>query len=110
MAGQPAGQKVRDMKLKNRYSAIIEKIFTSKFKPGMRMVDFVREELETVAGQLQIKLPKNLGDLVYSFRYRADLPEKIKRRREREKLGSSGPLGRHTIGWHWWPIIPFSQM
>ena len=25
------------MKRKNRYSAIIERIFTSKFKPGMRM-------------------------------------------------------------------------
>jgi hypothetical protein len=65
------------MKRKNRYSAIIERIFTSKFKPGMRMVDFAREEFETVARQLRIELPKNLGDLVYSFRYRADLPEKI---------------------------------
>jgi len=65
------------MKPKNRYSAIIERIFTSKFRPGMRTVDFAREELETVAGQLRIELPKNLGDLVYSFRYRADLPEKI---------------------------------
>jgi len=65
------------MKRKNRYSAIIEKIFTSKFKPRMKMVDFAREEFETVARQLRIKLPKNLGDLVYSFRYRADLPERI---------------------------------
>jgi len=37
------------MKRKNRYSAIIEKIFTSKFKPGMKMVDFARDEFETVA-------------------------------------------------------------
>lgn len=64
------------MKGKSRYSAIIEKIFTSKFKPGMKAVDFAREEFETVARQLRIKLPKNLGDLVYSFRYRTDLPEK----------------------------------
>ena len=65
------------MKSKNRYSAIIERIFTSKFKPGMRTVDFAREEFETVARQLRIKLPKNLGDLIYSFRYRTELPEKI---------------------------------
>lgn len=62
----------------NRYSAIIEKIFVSKFQPGMKTVDFARDEFETVAHELQIKLPKNLGDLVYSFRYRTDLPEKIK--------------------------------
>jgi len=65
------------MKQKNRCSAIIEKIFTSKFKPGVTAVDFAREEFETVARQLRIKLPKNLGDLVYSFRYRTNLPEKI---------------------------------
>lgn len=65
------------MKPNNRYSAILERIFTSKFKPGMRAVDFARVEFETVASDLRIKLPKNLGDLVYSFRYRASLPKKI---------------------------------
>jgi hypothetical protein len=62
---------------KNRYSAIIERIFTSKFKRGMKTVDFRREEFETVARDLQIKLPKNLGDLIYSFRFRTALPEII---------------------------------
>lgn len=42
------------------------------------MVDFAREEFESVARQLRIKVPKNLGDLVYSFRYRTSLPEKIR--------------------------------
>jgi hypothetical protein len=65
------------MKNKNRYAAIIGHIFNSKFQPGTREVDFMREELVTVARKLRIKLPKNLGDLVYSFRYRADLPESI---------------------------------
>jgi hypothetical protein len=67
------------MKRKNRYSAILEHIFTSKFKVGIRQVDFEREEIEMVARRLRIKLPKNLGDLIYSFRYRADLPERIHR-------------------------------
>ncbi len=66
------------MKRTNRYAAIIERIFTSKFKSGVKQVDFERGEIETVARQLRIKLPKNLGDLIYSFRYRADLPEKIR--------------------------------
>jgi hypothetical protein len=39
--------------------------------------EFERSELETVARDLGIKLPKNLGDLIYSFRYRSALPKEI---------------------------------
>lgn len=67
------------MKRTNRYAAILERIFASKFKPGMRQVDFERAEIETVARKHRVKLPKNLGDLIYSFRYRTDLPESIRR-------------------------------
>lgn len=65
------------MAKKKIYSSIIEKIFLSKFKPGMRQVDFEREEIVKFGNQLKIDLPKNLGDLVYSFRYRASLPDSI---------------------------------
>ncbi|HEY3856599.1 MAG TPA: hypothetical protein VGO67_19615 [Verrucomicrobiae bacterium] len=61
----------------SRYSVIIEKIFFSKYKKGAREVTFEREEMETFATRLKIKLPKNLGDLIYSFRYRVSLPESI---------------------------------
>jgi len=33
------------MSRENIYVSIIEKIFRSKFKPGMRAVDFEREEI-----------------------------------------------------------------
>ncbi len=82
------------MKLKNRYSAIIEKIFASKFKPGMRVVDFAREEFETVARQLRIKPPKNLGDLIYSFRYRTDLPERIQKEAREGEIWIIRPIGK----------------
>ena len=82
------------MKQKNRYSAILETIFTSKFKPGMKMVDFAREEFETVARQLRIKLPKNLGDLVYSFRYRTGLPEKIQAEAGKGEMWIIRAIGR----------------
>ena len=65
------------MSRKNRYSLIIERIFSSKFKPGVREFDFEREDIVKFARKLKIDLPKNLGDLVYSFRYRAALPESI---------------------------------
>lgn len=61
----------------NRYSAIIENIFLGHFKPGMTGFTFAREEIVTVARKLKIALPKNLGDVIYSFRYRAAFPASI---------------------------------
>ncbi|MDC7814964.1 endonuclease [Pseudomonas sp. BLCC-B112] len=61
----------------NRYAAIIERIFFSHYEPGAREFQFARDEIVDVATQLEIVLPKNLGDLIYSFRYRYDLPESI---------------------------------
>jgi hypothetical protein len=63
----------------NRYSKIIEKVFFNNYSKGSRKVEFLREEIEKVASGLKIKLPKNLGDIIYSFRFRNDLPEKIKK-------------------------------
>lgn len=65
------------MSQKNRYSAIIERIFQSRYKKGTRQVDFDREDIVQVAQELGIDLPKNLGDLIYSFRYRTELPASI---------------------------------
>jgi hypothetical protein len=60
----------------------------------MRAVDFAREEFESVAQRLRIKLPKNLGDLVYSFRYRADLPEKIQAMAAAGEMWIIRPIGK----------------
>jgi len=43
----------------------------------MRNVPFEREQLEHFARKLKVKLPKNLGDLIYTFRYRTPLPTAI---------------------------------
>lgn len=61
----------------NRYHAILEKIFASKFKRGSRRVEFERSELVTTAAKLNIALPKNLGDVIYSVRYRTRMPALI---------------------------------
>jgi len=61
----------------NRYSQIIEAIFFKTYKKGIKEIAFSREEIETTASELNIKLPKNLGDILYSFRYRAELPKAI---------------------------------
>jgi len=61
----------------NRYSAIIERIFFSHYDEGAGEVEFTRDELVAVASELGIKLPKNLGDIIYSFRYRTSLPDSV---------------------------------
>lgn len=65
------------MKNKSRYSSLIEDIFFQKFKKGDTKVCFLRTDLEYTAQKLNIKLPKNLGDIIYSFKYRASLPESV---------------------------------
>ena len=82
------------MKHLNRYSAILDRIFELKFRPGMRAVDFARTELEDVAKQLKIRLPKNLGDLVYSFRYRVELPERIRLVAANDEMWVIRPVGK----------------
>jgi hypothetical protein len=69
------GQKM--VKRKNRYSQIIETIFSKHFIQGTSEVQLERSDITHAAKELHIKLPKNLGDVLYSFRYRAALPDSI---------------------------------
>jgi hypothetical protein len=62
---------------KNRYSRIIEAIFSKYYQKGLKEILFERSDIVTVARKLRIKLPKNLGDILYSFRYRTPLPDSI---------------------------------
>ena len=62
---------------KNRYSPIIETIFLKYFKRGTSEISFERSDIIQAAEKLSMKLPKNIGDVLYSFRYQARLPESI---------------------------------
>jgi len=61
----------------NRYAAIIGMIFKNHYKPGKRQFEFSRNEFVEIARSLKIALPKNLGDTIYSFRFRTVLPDEI---------------------------------
>ncbi len=61
----------------NRYSAIVEAIFHANYQRGQREVAFERQDIVKYANELSIDTPKNLGDLIYSFRYRTPLPSSI---------------------------------
>jgi hypothetical protein len=60
-----------------RYVQIIEAVFHRYWKKGKTEFAFERSELEQVCEQLGIKPPKNLGDVIYTFRYRKALPKSI---------------------------------
>ena len=60
----------------NTYQAIIIEIFNRNYKNGEEF-EFSRDEIGEAADRLQIKRPKNFGDVVYTFRYRKPLPKPI---------------------------------
>lgn len=83
-------------KSKSRYNAVIEKVFLERYSDGDDVVDFERENLESAAAELGIKLPKNYGDLLYSFRFRKALPESILKTQPEEKEWVIELAGRAT--------------
>ena len=59
------------------YAAILEEIFVAKFKEGITQVDFQRSDITAAAKRLGLRRPSNVGDVVYSARYRGNLPESV---------------------------------
>jgi len=69
--------KGEDKATQNRYAALIEKIFFDRYKKGERALDFVRPDLKQAATDLSIVLPDNLGDVIYSMRFRTPMPTSV---------------------------------
>ena len=59
------------------YNSIIERVFLDRYRPGDIEVQFVREDLVGAATDLGVAVPRNLGDVLYTFRYRRPLPQAI---------------------------------
>ncbi len=77
VAAQPKGA--------NRYSTIIEKIFFDHWTKGTNEFEFDREEIKKWSKALKIKMPDNIGDLIYSFRFRHPLPQSIRETQSKGK-------------------------
>lgn len=72
---------------------LIEKIFVERYRPGMQEVSFTRDDLIAAARDIGANRPENIGDIVYSLRYRAPLPEMI----QQEALsGQASPSSAST--------------
>ena len=54
-------------------------VFAKHYKRGAKEVVFDREEIVEAAQKLGLPRPKNVGDVVYSFRFRKAFPESIKK-------------------------------
>ncbi|MEJ7840578.1 MAG: hypothetical protein WKF95_02320 [Rubrobacter sp.] len=61
-----------------RYARILERLFFDHYEEGDSQVAFERTEISHAADQLGIDVPKNLGDVVYSSRYRTPLPDSVR--------------------------------
>lgn len=59
------------------YDVVIVEIFKRHYQFGIKNFEFKRSEVEEVAADLKIALPKNIGDIFYSFRFRKDLPKEV---------------------------------
>jgi hypothetical protein len=77
-----------------RYAQIIESIFLAGYEDGAEEVAFDREDIVHHAETLGVDLPKNLGDVVYNFRYRRALPEAIRERAPEGLVWIIRPAGR----------------
>lgn len=78
----------------SRYSQIIERVFDDNYVEAAEEVPFTRAEFAAVARDLGITLPDNLGDVLYSFRYRVGLPAAILARQPTGKEWAIFPDGR----------------
>jgi len=76
------------------YDAIIGRVFADHYRAGVSEFEFDRIELTDAAKALGLEDPKNLGDLIYSFRYRKPLPERIRSTATGELEWTIEPAGR----------------
>lgn len=80
-------------KKKGIYSETIVRVFQEYYEPGCNRFTFRREDLVAAMRQLGVEVggdadlvAKNVGDIVYTFRFRRDFPKEIKATAPRGKM------------------------
>ncbi|AEP13450.1 DNA methyltransferase [Chloracidobacterium thermophilum] len=76
------------------YASIVEHIFRENYKPGATEFSFTRADIVRAAQASGVELPKNLGDVIYSFRYRTPLPPSVSGTAPSGKAWMIQPAGR----------------
>jgi hypothetical protein len=62
----------------NAYERVIVRVFKKYYRPRSRSIEFSRTDLHEAAEYLALEI-RNYGDLLYSFRFRCELPEVIRK-------------------------------
>jgi hypothetical protein len=68
-----------------RYDAVVSELFRRHFKSGSKSFDFERIELDEIIRKLNLVSIKNIGDIIYTYRFRREFPISI-RKTERSGL------------------------
>lgn len=89
------------------YRMIMERIFFEHWSAGVEEFEFVRSEIESAAQALEIKVPDNLGDVPYHFRYRGELPENV---RSTQPAGSEWIIEGAGRARYRFRLVPFSRI
>ncbi len=76
-AEEGKGGRKKTKKVDTRYHRSLVHVFQSHYKTGAKEIPFKREELKAAGVKLELKPLKNLGDAIYSYRYRIPLPHEI---------------------------------
>ena len=76
------------------YSRLIQCVFETNYKPGIPTVNFTRSDIIKTSESIGLDAPKNVGDVLYSFRYRQPLPDSIKNTAPKGKTWTIQSVGR----------------
>jgi hypothetical protein len=79
---------------KSVYTKIIERLFEKRFDPAHPEILISRDDLVSIAAELGLPRPKNVGDLPYTFRYRQDFPASVAARAPTGTTWVFWPAGR----------------
>lgn len=80
-----------------RYVALMRRLFEKRVgdAPGTTSFDWTREDLSALAAELNIAIPKNIGDAIYAVRHgRAELPDEVKAMAPADKAWLLLPAGK----------------
>lgn len=77
-----------------QYVPILVHVFRKYWARGIGEFEFHRDELVEAAEALGIERPDNLGDVIYSFKFRRDLPKDILRTAPKDKAWMIEGAGR----------------
>jgi hypothetical protein len=61
-----------------KYDQLLVSLFKKKWKPSLSEIPFSKDEVIDAAGALGLRI-KNLADVIYTYRSRRPMPDKIRR-------------------------------